>query len=391
MNTERKNTLVISFTERNVIRPTPYEIHEWISEILHLDEHEVEMIQLNGLTRQVFIKCFDKSTIEKVLKETNGEAKFLHSNGQVSTVMLETAGIGTRMVKVFNLPMELPTMVIQQALQSYGKIVSINNDTWGPTFRYKVCNGVRSVRIMLTKHIPSYLVIGGYRALISYENQPITCAQCTQTGHMRNECPRRKTPIQINTEEEQQNWAQLVKGPLPKLRQPILQATEHHREEDKEISPLQEERKRGEGGEVEEEHIVESESITHKMDETNNSEYEDVRATELEEHDKDKVDVATVMECNETDSASEEQSKISETKKKETEKCIDVTSNNSSCDFIAAPTGIATGEEGIQIRPYVRPSSRDPRLEKRRLEEDAILTAMKSKKSTSKTKTAQTT
>jgi hypothetical protein len=40
----------------------------------------------------------------------------------------------------------------------------------------------------LKKHIPSYIVIAGYRALISYDGQPQTCYGCSDTEHMYNVC-----------------------------------------------------------------------------------------------------------------------------------------------------------------------------------------------------------
>ena len=386
MNTERKNTLVISFVERNVIRPSPYEIHEWIAENLHLDEQEVEMIQLNGLTRQVFVKCFHSSTIEKILKDTHGTAKFLHSNGQVSSVTLETAGIGSRAVKIFNLPIELPTAIINQALVPYGKVISTNNDTWGPAFRYKVCNGVRTVRIMLTKHIPSYLVIGGYKALISYENQPITCAKCNEAGHIRSECPRRQVPIQINLEEEPLSWAKLVESNITKPRQ-VLGNENKTTTEEKENSTVQIAEEKiilGSGNNDIIQKPVESKQCAVVSTELG-SKTDDMM--EMEENNSD--DVREDMEETGLNTTTEENYSKQGTKMKQliehNEDKDDKESRNPNTDVTENITEIG----GIQIRPYVRPNTRDPRLEKRRLEDFTTQNVVKSRKATPNIKGSQ--
>ncbi|KAJ4448353.1 hypothetical protein ANN_10368 [Periplaneta americana] len=68
---DRKETnLVMSFTERDIPRPEPYLLHEWIYKDFRLKEEQLEMIQLNGVTRQVFIKCISTDIVEEILQIT---------------------------------------------------------------------------------------------------------------------------------------------------------------------------------------------------------------------------------------------------------------------------------------------------------------------------------
>jgi hypothetical protein len=44
----------------------------------------------------------------------------------------------------------------------------------------------------LTRYLPSYLTIAGYRILISYEGQPPTCYSCGEVGHLYHACSARR-------------------------------------------------------------------------------------------------------------------------------------------------------------------------------------------------------
>lgn len=230
MIVERKNTLVISFVDRDVPKPTPFELHEWIYEVFHFEEHELEAIQVNNFTRQVYIKCTEQERVQKAITDTNGESTFLHSNGQRSRVTITTAGLGFRVVKLYHVPVELDAEIIKTKLAQFGTVLSLTMDIWG-SVRYKIRNGVRTVKLELTKHIPSYIDIGSGRSFVSYEGQPSTCAFCNSPGHLRNDCPRRRVIPQTPRSADPPTWAQLVNGALPCRRVPEATATVGNGEE----------------------------------------------------------------------------------------------------------------------------------------------------------------
>ncbi|KAJ4442573.1 hypothetical protein ANN_04160 [Periplaneta americana] len=166
MMIERKQTLVLSFTEQDIPRPEPYLLHEWIYEDLRLMEEQLEMIQLNGVTRQVFIKCTSTNIVEEILERTKGELSFTFSNGQRTKVKIEKAVSGIKSVKIYNLPPELSNTNISTVLEKYGTVYSVTDDSWGQAFRYKIKNGVRTVKMGLKTHIPSYIDVCGFKALL---------------------------------------------------------------------------------------------------------------------------------------------------------------------------------------------------------------------------------
>jgi hypothetical protein len=55
----------------------------------------------------------------------------------------------------------------------------------------KVDNGIRVV-ITLKQHTPSNLTIAGYRVLVSYGGQPMTCCGYNKPGHLINARPLRQ-------------------------------------------------------------------------------------------------------------------------------------------------------------------------------------------------------
>ena len=88
-------------------------------------------------------------------------------------------------------PPEISDRAIKMGLSKYGEIKEIQEETWSRAYRYSVANGIRIVVISLTQHIPSHVILTGYRTLISYEGQPTTCYGCNGTGHLYQDCTRR--------------------------------------------------------------------------------------------------------------------------------------------------------------------------------------------------------
>jgi hypothetical protein len=171
--TERLNTLVCTFDPASP-RITAYDIHEWIYATLRLPDSDVNMIQIDGIKRQVFIKMTNIDKVQAVINVTGGEIDYTYPTGQISTVTL-VAGLGTKRIRVANLPPEVPRDELRAALTPYEKTVNIQTEKWSNNYRYSVENGVRQATIQMTKHIPSHLTVAGYRVLLSYEGQPATC------------------------------------------------------------------------------------------------------------------------------------------------------------------------------------------------------------------------
>ena len=64
---------------------------------------------------------------------------------------------------------------LRTAIAPFGQVLNIQNEMWERVYRYPVANGVRQVNMMLTKHVPSHIVIERQRVVISYDVQPTIC------------------------------------------------------------------------------------------------------------------------------------------------------------------------------------------------------------------------
>ena len=159
---------------------------------MQVPEHAVVMIQIDGTRRQVYkyIKFVDISYVQDVLHMTNGQSEYKLITGEMSPVCIEMAGMGTRSVRIANLPPEVTEGTVRAALSQYGEIKTIQEETWSKAYRHAVANGITVVVIALTKQLPSHMTIAGNRVLTSYEGQLQTCYGCGDTGHMYWVCPK---------------------------------------------------------------------------------------------------------------------------------------------------------------------------------------------------------
>jgi len=96
-----------------------------------------------------------------------GQAEYRHTNGEISIVRVEIADLGTRRVRIANLPPEMPEEVIRTIMNRYREVKDVQAETWARFYRRKVANDVRIAVMMLAKHILSNITIAGHRALVS--------------------------------------------------------------------------------------------------------------------------------------------------------------------------------------------------------------------------------
>ena len=87
-------------------------------------------------------------------------------------------------VKVYELPVELPDSVVIGRLSNYGKVFSFRRNR----VVEGIFNGVRTARMIIDKPIPSQAFIAGEFARFWYPSQPKTCRKCGAEGHLAATC-----------------------------------------------------------------------------------------------------------------------------------------------------------------------------------------------------------
>jgi hypothetical protein len=186
---------------------------------MNLREDEVTMVQIDGAKQQVYSKVREYQIMYEIRTATQGGGKIRHSNGEISTVRIEAAGMGIIRVRLANIPPEIPDRTIQKVLEKYGEVKGIQAETWSRTYRYPAENGIRAATVALVAHIASDLMVAGHRSLVSYDCQPPTCYGCNEAGHIYIyiyiyiymcvcvECSKRRRVEVAGGEGRSQSWA----------------------------------------------------------------------------------------------------------------------------------------------------------------------------------------
>ena len=149
------------------------------------------MTQVDATKRHVYIKFIEERYAAHALQNIRDPLDYKHPTGEISKVRIERVGMGTRRVRIANLPPEVPEQVIRNILGAYGDVQDIQDEQWSRAYRYPVANGINVATIKLHKHVPSHVIIAGYRTLVTYEGQPATCYRCGGEGHNHQQCPHK--------------------------------------------------------------------------------------------------------------------------------------------------------------------------------------------------------
>jgi hypothetical protein len=68
--------------------------------------------------------------MQEILTAPNTPRKFRHTNGEISKVWPEAAGLGIRRVRIANLPPEIPDRTVRMGLGRYGVVREVQEENW---------------------------------------------------------------------------------------------------------------------------------------------------------------------------------------------------------------------------------------------------------------------
>ena len=176
------------------------------------------MVQIDIPKRHVYTKFRDDCRMQDVLHSTRGQVKYRYTNGEMSMVRKETAGLGSTRVRIENLPSEVSDGVLRTVLARCGEVKEVQEENWSHTYRYTIANGIRLAMISLVKHILSHITVAGNRVLVSYDGQPMTCYGCNETGHLYHVCPMLRQVRETVSTAAAASWADIAAGVTGKTR-----------------------------------------------------------------------------------------------------------------------------------------------------------------------------
>ncbi|XP_062542308.1 uncharacterized protein LOC134210277 [Armigeres subalbatus] len=163
----RKNTIVVDFSVLPR-RPPLAQVKQFLEESLKLNMADVKSIQLHNLNDCVFIEMNSAGVAARLQKEHHLKHSF-HRLGVFYHIPVYVDG-PTTTLRIHDLPPRMPNETISDCLKQYGKVISVQNETW-KNFFPGVANGVRVVRMMLEKAIPSRIVIDDEPTLVTGQKQ----------------------------------------------------------------------------------------------------------------------------------------------------------------------------------------------------------------------------
>jgi hypothetical protein len=150
------------------------------------------MVQIDGPKQHVYINFRDNGRMQDILPSTGGQFEYRHTSGEISTVRINTDGMGARKVRTANLLPEVSDGVLRTVLSRYGDVRDIQAATRSSQYRYPVTSGIRLAMIILATHIPSHITVAVHRVLMPYDAQPMACYGCNATDHLNQACPTRR-------------------------------------------------------------------------------------------------------------------------------------------------------------------------------------------------------
>ncbi|XP_075723846.1 uncharacterized protein LOC142765927 [Rhipicephalus microplus] len=105
-------------------------------------------------------------------------------NGE--NVPVEAVGPPVTYVNAYRYPAYLSDEVLSNALAQYGKVRGISFATVAT--RQNKLNGVRVIKIEMSKPVPNFATIAGHRVMFEYRGMRRVCARCGEVGHMATAC-----------------------------------------------------------------------------------------------------------------------------------------------------------------------------------------------------------
>ncbi|KAJ4425751.1 hypothetical protein ANN_27374 [Periplaneta americana] len=192
----RQHTIKATFN-KDQQRPSAMEIHQWIADELNVQEDDLQTVQLVNKQHAVYLKFKTSTVYENYLKRYEGPSTLTFRKGDRVDVTLSPAEEESTVVRVLNIPPEVPNERLHNVFQNYGKVKQIDSEKWSSRYRFHVDTGIRLVNIVIDKPIPSTIIVATYEAYVTYSCQEQSCFICGGLSHLRNTCPNRNLKAKV--------------------------------------------------------------------------------------------------------------------------------------------------------------------------------------------------
>ncbi|XP_039452386.1 uncharacterized protein LOC120431315 [Culex pipiens pallens] len=146
-------------------------------------------LQLHNTRNGILIEMADLATATKVAADNH--MKHVLRSGEKNFLIPVYVDDNAVDVRVHDLPPGMPNDDIADGMAQYGEVLTITDDVW-KNFFPGIPNGVRVLRMKLSKQVPSYVSIKGQLSLATHAGQIPTCRRCGQKSHPEKTCSSAK-------------------------------------------------------------------------------------------------------------------------------------------------------------------------------------------------------
>lgn len=188
-------TTTLNFLKKEGGRPPASDVFLFVTKNLRRTCRDLEGVEEEFGGSRVHLKFKRSALTEEVIQDmlSNRKRKMKCEDGSERTVILTVNGQQLITMKIRNLPIEVSTSDMCEALEEYGDVLDSERDRYGEGHPFcGVWSGVRTVTFEMRKHIPNFINICGWTVFVEYPGQPRTCSVCSSTDHLRSKCPEKR-------------------------------------------------------------------------------------------------------------------------------------------------------------------------------------------------------
>ena len=216
----RENTFRIDYAKVPK-KPSFEEVHLFIGNQLGMKREEVKRIQCSRLLGCAFVKANDLSVAQGIVENHDGKHEIVVGDKKYPIRL--TMEDGAVDVKLFDLSEDVSDLEITKFMSDYGEILSIRELMWEANYMFNgYPTGVRVVRMIVKKNIPSTVIIDGEATCVQYYGQQHTCRHCNEAIHNGISCIQNKKLLvqKFDADHSKQSYANVAKQAVSKVNAP---------------------------------------------------------------------------------------------------------------------------------------------------------------------------
>lgn len=205
----RENTFRIDYA--NIPKKPSYdELHHFVGEVLGMKREEVKRLQCSRYLGCAFVKASSLEVAQRVVQEHDGKHEMeVDKKSYPLRLRMEDGGVD---VKLHDLSEDVHDESITEFLKQYGDILSIRELLWDSKFQFSdVPTGVRVVRMVIKKNIPSTINIDSETTCVSYSGQLQSCRHCNELVHNGITCIQNKKLLLQKLHADKGSYVSVVK------------------------------------------------------------------------------------------------------------------------------------------------------------------------------------